>query len=249
MRFCTHPFWLAMPAFAFLPLIPAQHASAQTLVYDNTTSATGGVVFNGSTNHGGNTLTNMNADDLTLAAGFGGQAITHFLFEADNFGTAATTARPSIFFWAANGTNGDAGTYLAGISLPNTTFPVQQATPLSADITGLIIPANGKIWAGIVYDDNFGATGATAAQLNSLGALTYNPPSVGSSGFGAAFGSLGSYAGVNNPAVTDYNFGGTVPINFGWQLKVAATPEPGGLALWAGMALCGHIAMRRIRRR
>jgi hypothetical protein len=210
---------------------------ADLIAYDNTTTLTGIVQFNGATNFGGNTMTAMNADDLTVASGFGGSAVSSFTFIAYyNASSGTVTARPSFYFWAANGAGGGPGTFLDGLTLNPMTFTAQQVTPIHvASVSGLTIPTDGKLWAGIVYDDDFGTTGASAAQLNQLGGPLYGPPTVGSSQDIAVFSLSGSYA-VNNPSVTFFNFGGNPPLDYGWQLTTTV-PEPSSAATSTACAL------------
>ena len=222
---------LALTGLAALALTTARPAAAQTVVYDNTETAPVNyyVLFNGPVTYGSNTQANMDADHLALAPGSAGRSITTFVFEAYNPDVASTTARASVFFWADDGPGGNPGTYLTGLVLPVTTFTGMSVTPLTSVITGLTVPADGSLWAGIVYDDNNGTTGATPTQIGDLGGTVYDPPTVGSSGPGADFAYNQYYAGVNNPAIIPFDFGGQPPVNYGWRLT-AAVPEPSTVA-------------------
>lgn len=230
---------LPLAVLAALGLTVARPATAQTIVYDNTeTIPINTVFFNGSTTYGSNTQANMDADHLTLAPGSADLSITNFVFEAYNPDATSTTARASVFFWADNGQGGNPGTYLAGMVLPVMTFGAKSVTPLASSITGLTVPTDGSLWAGIVYDDNNGTTGATPTQIGHLGGAIYNPPTIGSSDPAADFAQNQYYAGINNPTVSSFNFGSNLPVNYGWKLTASAAPEP-SQAAGLGLAVLG----------
>jgi hypothetical protein len=93
----------------------------------------------------------------------------------------------------------------------------------------LIVPANGQIWAGIGFDNDNGATGITADELNALGGLTFHPATIGTDGSQSFFLAPSSSIGVNNPSVTA--FGTPFGANYGWTIDASAVPEPSSVVL------------------
>jgi hypothetical protein len=198
----------------------------------------------------GNTITRMAMDDLTFALPYlAGQNISSFTFSVTNLNTVAVSARPRVRFWLADGAGGAPGTYY---SSPNPIGYTFNAISFGANSVGLFTgtvgpgflqPAAGQtLWAGITFDNNTGATGATAAQLNNLGQGIFGPPVVGSSQ-DAFFHTTaaGSFFAPNNPAGAITNFGGNPVANFGWEFNV---PTPGSIAL---LGMGGLLAARRRR--
>jgi hypothetical protein len=56
----------------------------------------------------------------------------------------------------------------------------QATTMLTYNVsTPLIVPASGIVWVGAALDNDNGAGSITAAQFNSLGGLTFDPPTFG----------------------------------------------------------------------
>lgn len=190
-------------------------------------------------------ITSLLADDLSLDASAVGEHVIAVQFNVANFNTAATAARPRIRIYAADGASGGPGTLITGASFNPIVFAggsVATFTWAAAPNTFLWPIANAaslNIWAGIVFD-NVG-TATTNAQLNNLGMGVFDPPVVGTSadnGFGT-FGA-GSFF-VNNPAGSQFNFGGNPVVNLGWSVIV---PAPGSMAL---LGLGGLLAARRRR--
>ncbi len=223
-------------------------ARADVIIFNNTTNGpVGGILFNGTAPVGGGMAANVDIDDITFSPGAAGAKVTSFSFVADNFNAGAVSARPTVYFWAANGAGGAPGTLLSSLVLPVKTFPAGSTT-LTSNLSGLVVPSNGKFWAGIGYDDDNGTTGITAAQLDALGGLVFDPPTVGSSDGLVAFFIPPANApfNVNNPGVSHFDFGDAPPVNYGWEFTgvLAApptVPEPSSLALLSlgGLALAG----------
>ena len=208
-------------------------ANAQLVpAYDNTTTFAGSGYVNGGAT-ATSAITTLVADDINFAAGSAGLGVRSFTFSVANFDTATFTARPRVRFYAADGTGGAPGTFIAGFSFNPISFapgvgPVNTAD-FGAATPAFTIPTNLKIWAGITFD-NVGAT-ATAANLNNLGQGLYNPPTVGTSADQFFQTSASGSFLVNNPAGSVFNapFAGTTA-NFGWTFNVQAVPEPSAFA-------------------
>lgn len=232
---------------AIITTVPAQ-ADQQ---YSNVTTFGGqGYAPGGATSNGSFFITSMVADDLTLAAGSAGQAVTGFTFSVANFNGSAVSARPSVFFYADNGSSGAPGTLLASFTLNATSFTANSVA-LFTDNPGsplFLAPSSGRMWAGVVFDNS--GTAASGTQLNNLGQGIFNPPTIGSSAdiFFQTTPS-GSFPG-NNPPGGFGSFGGNPPANFGWRIfgDVAATPEGGSTVLFLMLGLSGLVlAQRRMR--
>jgi hypothetical protein len=231
----------------------AAKSPGQVIVYDNTTnSSTNAFQNGGATDLSGDTITRYVADDITPLTGFAGRSITQFRLSVANLNTAAVTARPRVKFYLPDGTGSAPGTSFAMLNFPPATF---NASSISLIVSGtltpgvLVIPSSFSFfWAGVVFDDNNGSTGATQAQLNLLGQGLFNPPTVGSS---VDIFFNGSTAGVpgDMPSGSLQNFQpGGPPANFGWQFQVAAVPEPGPLVMLLGPTVIGGLAYVRRRR-
>jgi hypothetical protein len=222
-------------------------ARADLTLYSNTTNFTGfGVTHGGAANVGGDNITTMLADDITTAPGSAGLGVNQLVFSVLNINTSATLARPLVRFYADDGAGGGPGTLLGAINLSPISFNpgVVSLIPYTSSSTLFNVPADGKFWAGLTFDDNNGTTGATLAALNNLGEGIYNPPTVGSSAdVFFATTSAGSFAG-SNPAGGLFNFGGTPVANFGWQF-VSSVPEPSSLDLVLGVCVCLLVACGR----
>ncbi|HQY87671.1 MAG TPA: PEP-CTERM sorting domain-containing protein [Tepidisphaeraceae bacterium] len=197
-------------------------------VYSNVTTFTGSVVTNGgSANQAGNNITTMIADDLDMTAAAN---IIGFRFSVGNLNTTAVSARPRVRFYADNA--GVPGTYLGGFSFNAISFPANSVNVLGTTIAPFPMPAN--IWAGMVFDNNTGATGATLAQLDLLGQGSFDPVDVGSSTdnlFGTT--AAGSF-NVNDPVGVTFNFGANPVANVGWEL--VSVPEPTMLSVIGAVA-------------
>lgn len=242
-------------AFALLLSLGLSQAHAQTIGYNNTTTFTGSAYADGGAAvQSGNDITTLVADDIHFASGLAGQQVTGFVFSVGNLNATAVSARARVRFYGTDGTNGGPGTYLTGFTFNPITFASGVSLFNFNSATGLFaVPTNSSIWAGITFDDNTGATGITAAQLNNLGQGIFNPPTVGSSQdvfFQTA--AAGSFV-QNNPTGSFFNFGGSPVANFGWQFTVVtpaappAVPEPGCIAWLVAISMpaAGFLSRRR----
>jgi hypothetical protein len=233
---------LVLTGLVLLALTPA--SPGQVVAYSNRTGTPAGAFpKGGATTQGANTITRYVADDISPDPTFVGLSVTQFTFTAANQNASAVSVRPRVQFFDTTGAGGGPGNLLLTLSFPQTNLvsgvSLLQSVPLAPGQFNL--PST--FWAGVVFDDNNGTTGITAAQLNNLGQAVFNPPTVGSS-FDVAW--LSTNAGIqgNNQAGTGFNFGGTPPANFGWEFQVASVPEPGTLALM-GVAAAAFAWRRR----
>ena len=205
------------------------------VVYQNTTNPTGsGFLFEGAATVGGNLAANIDINDLILAPGSAGEAISSLSFLAFNFNTVAVQARPTMYIWAADGAGGTPGTLLGDFVLPVTTFGAgaQQAISISTGNEPLI-PGSMEIWAGIGFDNDNGVSPITASQLDAMGAHTYHPATIGTDGPDAYF--LPPGESLNDPAAILFDTNSTA--NYGWTVQATATPEPQSAILLSTIVL------------
>jgi hypothetical protein len=224
----------------------ASIARADVLYSDVTTFSGEGFPNGGATVVAGNNTTVMVADDITVAAGAAGATVTGFTFSVANFNAAAVSARPTLAFFDNDGSSGGPGTLLGSFTLSPQSFAAG-AVAFFTDAGTFIVPASGTFWAGVFFDDNNGGTGATTAQLNSLGQGVFGPPTVGSSA-DEFFQSSGAGSASSNPAGGFFFFGGNPVADFGWSFTGdLATPEPGTglLLLLAGVPLAWRLRAKR----
>ncbi len=230
------------------PLPSAQ--AGQVTAYSNVTNFSGfGYNGGGTTTMLGDTITTMVADDITPAAGLAGLNVVSFTFSVANFDSSTVTARPLVSFYEADSA-GNPTTLITALAFNPISIASGSGGLFTATTaTSFFVLPSGTFYAGLSFDDDFGTTGATAAQLNNMGQLIFNPPTVGSSDdvfFQAT--SAGSFL-QNNPAGSFFFFGGNPVANFGWSFTVNAIPEPSSLVLSAiaGLALSGVALRRRTR--
>jgi hypothetical protein len=219
-------------------------ANADTVVYQNTTTAVSAFVFNGAATVGSDLAANVDINELILAPGYGGSTVTSISFQADNFNSTAVQARPVMYVWAANGAGGTPGTLLGTFALPLEALTTGTTT-LSYSIApgSLLVPANDIIYAGIGFDNDNGASSISAAQLNDLGGLTYNPATIGTDGVQAYFVAPGG--AVNDPS--SIAFGGANAADYGFTVTASTAPEPGVLSLLTLSAPLLLFGIRRAR--
>ncbi|MBU6413669.1 MAG: hypothetical protein KGS45_09350 [Planctomycetes bacterium] len=214
-------------------------AAVPNSIYSNVDTFSGqAYAIGGATNISGNTITRLFADDIICAAHTAGP-ITSFHFNVANLNTSVVSARARVRFYADNGSNAP-GTYITGYTFNPISFTANSVTTYVATGISIVDQGTNKFWAGITFDNNTGATGATEAQLNNLGMGLFNPVDIGSSA-DTAFGTTaaGSFL-VNSPAGANFNFNGTPNANFGW----AFIPTPSSAAM---LSLGGLMAARRRR--
>lgn len=214
--------------------------------YSNVTTFLGQAFANGGSAGG---ITRLVADDLTPTGVNAGQAIGTVRFSVTNLSTAAVTARPRIRFWNADGTAGAPGSVYSnpvavGFSFNAITFPANSVQVFQFNpAAGTFNMPGTTFWAGMCFDNNAGATGATDADLNFLGQGMFDPVDVGSSTDNIfVTTAAGSFFGTANPAGTVGNLGGNPIANLGWEFT--AVPAPGAAAL---LGLGGLLAARRRR--
>jgi len=233
-----------------LALLSTWQVGAQTIAYANVTNYNGLGFWNSSTQtSGSNVISAFAADDIFFPAP-GSFRLYEIRFSVFNFNAETVTARPILRFFDNNGANGGPGTYLGGFDLDAVTVAGGGTTTLFLlDVSNEPpIVVDGSFWAGIAYDNNSGATGATATQLENLGQGLFSPPTLGTSAdHFFVSNELGNFAG-DNPSGDFLDFFGLIPADFGWQFSVFnPVPEPSSVLLVGGLG--GLAFMATIRRR
>ncbi len=228
-------------------------ASAQVVVYDNLNPAnsSGFSLNNGDTMPFGSGLsTVLIAEDITPAIGSDGQSVISIVYTITNSNTVPVSVRPLLRVFADNGSNAP-GALLIAPSLGPVSLDAISLNTFTFAPGGSIftIPAGGKFWAGLAFDDANGTTGVTAAQLDQIGQGMYNPPTPGTSVDGFFFSSGVDDISANNPAgsFAFSPFGGNPVANLGWQFTTAPIPEPGSTTLCV-LTASGGFAVRHRRR-
>lgn len=203
-----------------------------TVEYSNVTNFLGqGFVNGGATLVGTNLITRLVMDDILPTGANAGQDVTQIKFSVANFNATAVSARARVRFWFDNA--GAPGAYYNVPAPVGFSFNALLYAPGVTTVTGTLGPAlftmpdaSAPFWAGITFDNNSGATGATLAQMDNLGQGIFDPADVGfSDDLGFVTTAAGSFFNVSNPAGSLFNFGGTPPVSFGWEFtSVTATP-------------------------
>ena len=240
---CILRFGLILAVFGVS--ITSARAGLVTAYSNVTNSLQLGSVGGGATDESGNGITAMFADDITPVAGLSGLKVVEFTFSVGNFNAATVTARPLISIYASDN-DGAPGSLITTITLGPIAFARGASLITEASPSSWFALPSGTFYAGISFDNENGTTGATLTQLNLLGQVLYNPPTVGSSQdsyFQAA--SAGSF-GQSDPSGNFFYFGGSPLVaNFGWEFEVSV-PEPSSLVMStiAVLVLTG-VALRR----
>ncbi|MEO6075908.1 MAG: hypothetical protein ABIP56_03800 [Dokdonella sp.] len=196
-----------------------------TAFYSNvTTSGTSGIPAAGTTMVGASLITTMVCDDLHFSNTQATARITGVRFSVVNFDANTVSARPSIAFFQNNGAGGGPGTAAGGVTFPALTLPTSSAIIVASGtlpnpINVPVVTSNPVLWACQYFDNDGGATGATQAQMDSIGVAFFNPPDLGTSQ-DLFFGGFGPGSPASNPAGSIGNFGGppNPASNFGWEL-------------------------------
>lgn len=238
-----------MLALVAAALAPSQSV-AQVISYDNTATSSGtGFINGGTANQAGNLITRMVMDDINVISGQAGLTVTQINFSVFNSDVAAISARPRLRFWNADGPGGTPGTYLSTPGAQGYTFGAIAFAPGASVFfftpTAFVLPAS-TFWAGITFDNNTGATGATLAQMDLLGQAVFGPPAVGTSSDNIFMTTAaGSFFNIANPAGAIQTLA-PAGSSLGWQFQTAAVPEPGSMALCGGaIAVVGFLRRRR----
>jgi hypothetical protein len=228
---------------------------ASSVLYDNTTTPVSGYAFLGATDVNGDLTTNIAINEVTVAAGTAGDQITSLEFQAvysSNITGVFVSARPVWSFWAADGPGGDPGTLLAQFfSSRLVTFVATPACDCGGVVfdynvsTPLLVPANGQIWVGLSFDNDYGASSITAAQLNNLGGVTFDPATVGKDSLEAFYVAPG--APLTDPTITQFAVGNQG--NFGWSIVGSPAPATAPEPRTFGMMLLGVPAAAFVWRR
>lgn len=206
--------------------------------YSNLATFSGQAFPHGGTqNQSGNLITRLVADDVTPMGAAAGADVTELRFSVANLNASSVSVRPRLRFWYADGADGLPGNYYDKPADVGFTFnPITLGpgvTVLTATIApGTFVMPQETFWAGITFDNNGGATGATLAQMDMLGQGIFGPPTVGSSAdrvFRTT--AAGSFFGVDNPAGGALDFGGSPLANLGWEFT--AVPEPRTMVIFA----------------
>ncbi len=213
----------------------ANIASAQSVfyVYDAFVAGTLPVATNGGAVVAATpVLTRLVADDINFNPDFAGLPFTRFEFGVYNGNAAPVAARPRYRFWQQNGPAQDPvslvfspGVTVASPATSNwgvSYAPITLASGLSgffSDFTfGWTLPASGKIWAGLTWDNNDSVVGPTAViagttnvELNNMGYALASPITGSSANVMFQTTNPGSFFGATNPAGAMFQFGGTPP--------------------------------------
>jgi hypothetical protein len=191
-------------------------------------------LFGSATDISGDTITNILVNQLTLTPGSAGDQITSLSFLLYSDDTDVADTRLLLYVWAPDGTSGNPGTLLGQfiIAPPYIAGPGESTLTYNV-ITPLIVPASGIIWVGAALDNDNGASSITDAQLDNIGGLTFDPPTVGTAPLDASYISPGT--ALTDPSL-NFLTGGSQG-DFGWTVTgdQAPAPEPGTL----GMMLLG----------
>ena len=195
-------------------------------LYSNITTIEYPIPNEGAKDRGGNIITNMVADSLGFAGGKSPYGIKQVFFTCTNLNPADVSVRVHLRFYEADrGDSAWPGTYIAGYTFDPIKIPAYGISLYSVNTDPSILKTNkSAIYAGLIYDNNNGATGATIDQLNQLGQGMFNPIDVGNSTDNIFVTDSSGQYDSSDPVGRVYGFM-PVQINPGWQL-ISATPLP-----------------------
>ncbi len=202
-------------------------------IYSDITTFTGQAFAQGPATGG---ITRLVMDDVTFTTDPAVGQVTVIRFSVANLNAGTVSVRPRVRFWNADGAplggslpNGP-GTYYGaiGYTFNAIAFGAGVTTVTSAALpAGFVVPAGvtTTLWAGITFDNNAGATGATDAELSNFGQGFFTPVDLGSS-TDTVFETtaVGSFFGTNNPAGAAVSFAGAPVANQGWEFVVTTLP-------------------------
>jgi len=194
--------------------------------YSNLASFLGTALNNGGvTPSGAGQVTVLVADDLTPLPGYAGVDVTSFKWTVTNLNPVGVSARCLVRFHLPDGPGGAPGTLLGGFNFNPLLFGANTITTVTANLPPATLQMfGGPFWSGLAFDNNGGATGATAAQLSVMGQGAFHPPTSGTSA-DQVFRSADINFSINNPAGAIIPGSGQFVFNLGWQFNVdQATP-------------------------
>jgi len=227
--------------------IVAANANAQNVpVYENTINYTGFAYANAGSGVIGtnNVITTLVADDINFNSPAINFNVVGFKFSVANFNGTAVSARPRLRFYNNDGSGGGPGTFITQVNFGAISFG-SGVTVFT--VTGVNFNVDGTFWAGITFDNNSGATGATQAQMDNLGQGIFNPPVLGSSqDLFFKTSTFGDFAS-SNPAGGFFFFNGNPVANFGFQF-IIQVPEPSTFLMVGALLPVAGLWMHRRRR-
>ena len=195
-------------------------------LYSNITTLEYPMPNEGATDRSGNIITNMVADSLGFAGGKAPYGIKQVFFTCTNLNPVDVTIRVLLRFYEADrGDSAWPGTYIAGYTFEPVTIPAYNINLYSVNTDPSVLKTKkSAIYAGLIYDNNHGATGATIDQMNQLGQGKFQPIDVGTSTDNIFVTDSAGLYDSSDPVGRVYGFM-PVEINPGWQL-ISATPLP-----------------------
>ncbi len=230
---------------ALVLLVSLGVAGATLIPFSNITNASGYVFSAGGAEvQGENTITRLIADDIEPVPGAEGLPVSQVSAVIHNSNSSEVTFRVLGRFWSDS--VGGPGALEYADSFGIITLAADETRTITLSPVGFLLPS-GLFYAGLVFDNAGGTTGAGAAELNALQLVLYDPPTIGASGdFFFRTTGAGDFA-VNNPDGGFYWFSGEPVANFGWEFQVndSGVPEPGT----AGLLVLGLGALLYARNR